>query len=295
MSIANGFNHFLSWKPQTAFGTKATGLAKTMVPIRSGQIFDPQPFRRLRGTVVQSIGKVSNLYTVAKILPWRVELELISPRTANVTVRDFLRAAFGKEVITTVGPFTKKYTINDPLVDGGTDTSTDFYGRALTLHEQADDSAGAAIFSHEVQDAIVDRAEFIFEPDAVTRISLSGRSSRLTAGATDISPSDPTGGVHTWEHIRNTANSGLRIGTANPPTVTDNVVYSRATLRVQNTARYQPWCGEDVNREARISVRGDVCDIELEVVLDVENDIASQYDTKNMVDHWAAATAVNID
>ena len=295
MAIANGFNHFLSWKAQTAFGTKASGLAKTMVPIRSGQIFDPQTFRRPRQTVVQAIPKVANLYNISKILPWRCELELINPRTANDTVRDFLRATFGKEVITTGSPFTKKYTINDPLVDGGTDTATDFYGRALTLHEQADNSAGTAIFAHEVQDAVVDRAEFVFEPDAVTRILLTGRCSDLQDDQTDISPSDPTGGVHTWEHLKNTANSGLRIGTANPPTTSDNVVYSRATLRVNNSTRYAPWLGESATKQARLPVRGDICDIELEIVLDVEDSIASQYDTKDMVDHWVASTSVNID
>ncbi len=295
MAIAQGFNHFLSWKPQTAFGTKATGLTKTIVPIRTGQTFDPQPFYENRGTVVASIGSVAQTYNKAKVLPWGCTLELINPRTANDTVRDFLRALYGREDITTISPFTKTYQIADPLIDGGTDTATVLYGRALTVHEQCDKSDGTAIFAHEAQDCVVDTMEITWEPDAPVLIRLSGQASDVQGGASDITPSSPTGSLHTWEHTKNTANSGLRIGTANPPVAADNVIFARATLRMRNAIRYAPFLGLSAGPQVRFPTRSDMVKMEFEVAVDVEDAVASQYDAADMFSHWQNKTGVNID
>lgn len=294
MSIANGFNHFLAWKPQTAHGTKATGLTKTMVPIRSGGMFDAASYRRSRGTVVQAIPKVSNLFTVAKTGGFAFDLELVSPTSGHDTVRDFLKTALGKEVTAVGPPVTKTMTIGD-LIDGGVDgtPANTNYGRSLTLHEQADRSDGVAIFAHEMQDAVVDTLAIVFEPEQVTRIRVSGQASDLQDDQTDITPADPTGPIHTWAEMRNTTNSGLRIGTANPPVQADNVVHQRATLTLRNSIRYIPFLGESALQQVRIPVRGDVLDIELEIMTDVEDAIASQEDTKDIVDQWVAGTSLN--
>jgi hypothetical protein len=297
MSIGVGFNHFLSWKPQTAHGVKASGLTKTMVPIRTGRMFDPNSYRTLRQTVVQPIGKVANLFTVAKTVAWAAELELINPRLANDTITDFLKTFFGKMVTTAGPPTTKTFTINDPLIDGGTDgtPANNTYGRGLTLHEQCDRSDGVAIFAHEVQDAVVDTLAIVWEPDSVARLRISGSASDLQDDMTDITPADPTGAVHTWGEMRNSSTSGLRIGTANPPVQADNVVHSRATLTFRQPIRYVPFLGEAATQQVRIPVRSDMITCELEVQCDVEDAVASQYDAKDIIDHWVAGTGVNID
>jgi len=298
MAIGNGFHHYLAWKAQTAHGTKASGATKTVVPIRSGQIFDPQPFKRPRNTVVQTISGYYNLYNIPKILPWSAEIELIGATAANDTLKDWLTSAMGLCMTAAGPPIVNTFTISDPLVDGGIDgtPATSTYGRALTLHEEVRrPGAASSVFVHEVQDAVIDEFQLILEPDQVTRWKLSGMASRLTEDDTTVSFAAPLGALHTYAEARNTANSGLRIGTANPPVAADNVVYSRAVLTIKNNIRYEPWLGLSATQEVRIPVRGDTSDVDLELTMDVEDATASQYDAHDAVDDWTAGNSVNLD
>jgi hypothetical protein len=298
MPKAMGYKRFFAWKTQSAFGTKATGLVNTQYPVRGGPIFTPNPYLSDRVAVYQAIPKKSNKFTVPKIVNWAVEMELINPTLAIPTLRDFLKGWFGREVTAAGPPLTKTYDTFDDVIDGGTDGSpaNNNYGRAITLHEQADTYANAAIFAHEVQDCAVDRLEAIFEPGQVSRLRASGLGADLQDDQTDLAviADGSFGGVHTYDQVRNTANSGLRIGTANPPTTSDNVVFARATLSLNNKLRYEPWLGESNAQSLHLATRGDHPDIMLAIVTDVEAGVASQYDSEDIVDHWVAGTAVNI-
>jgi hypothetical protein len=199
---------------------------------------------------------------------------------------------YGKETLVTGPPITKTYDINDPLIDAATDSGTVLYGRALTLHEQCDDSGGTKIYADEVQDAAISEMSITWRPDQPVQCSMRGMASDFQHNATDISPAYPGGSLFNFRHVKDTTNGGLRIGTANPPTATDNVVFSQATLTLSHPLRYVPFLG--LAPEAQIADRDGQMSITLDVIMDVQNAIASQYDADDATAHFVAGTGINV-
>jgi hypothetical protein len=298
-NISKGFGRFLCLKDQTAFGTKATGLATTIVPLRGGGIFEPNPFRELREDALSVLPPNSHRYDTPRLVPWSAQVLLVNPTSATPAVRSFLKALFGKETALTGPPITKQYDIYDELIDGGTDgtPANTNYGRALTLHEECQTSAGTKIYADEVQDATVDEVQFIFEPRKPVVMAVRGQACDLQPGATTISPAFPAGSLFTDKHLKNTANSGLRIATANPPTTAGNVIYSRATLTISNSLRYEPYLGSATGIQIAKPTRNSTMSITLDVVMDVKDATSNEWDADDATTAWSAdpPTALNID
>lgn len=296
MAEAVAFNRFLAIKDQSAFGVKATGLTQTVVPIREGPILNPNPFLVPRDDVANAVSPWGMHYQAPKIVPFNFTVVLINPTSANAVLRSLLRSIYGKETTATGPPITSTFDISDPLVDGGTDgtPANTVYARAMTLHEQSDKTDGTLIYADEVQDAVLEELAIVIEPDKPLVCRLRGMSSLFTPNASDVTPSNPDGSVYTFRHLKDTATSGLRVGSANPPTATDNVIFSRATITIRNTIRYEPFLGIGALQEVRKATRNDSMMMDVELVSDVEDDVASQYDAKNMTDDWAAGTDVNL-
>lgn len=295
---AVGFNRFFCYKEQASWGTKQTGLASTMIPLRSGAIFEPNPILQPREDAIYTMSPLTQYYTPPKFVPWSASFLLISSTSAAPVLRDFFRAVYGKELTAAGPPVTKTYNILDPPIDGGTDGTpvNTLYAHGLTLHEQCDNSAGTAIYSHEVQDAVVSELSVTWRPDQPVLVSLRGMASDLQDGSTDISPTIPGGPIMTYRHVKDTTSAGLYIGTANPPvTANDNVIFSQATLTISNPLRYVPFMGNGSTKEARIPLRDGQMSITLDVTMDVEAATASLYDASDIVGHWKAGTGVNVN
>lgn len=295
MAVALGANRFFAYKSQTAHGTKASGFTTSMVPLRNGSIFKVNPILKARADAINVIPPFSNYYPVPKVVGWQAAFYLTNPTTAHVTVRDLLRTMFGRETLVTGPPITKTYDWYDPVIDGGTDTGTVLYGRCLTLHEQSDKSDGTAIYAHEVQDAVMEELKITWTPTDPVMIEMSGLASDLLDGQTDITPSYPDGSLFHWQHVRDTTTAGLRIGTANPPTATDNVIFSKAMLTVQNKMRYLPFLGNGTTKQVRQPARDDQTSVTLDVTMDVEDAVASQYESAGVITDWKNGAAVNLD
>lgn len=293
-SIGQGFNRWFSYAPQTAHGTKNASPTTAMVPLRGGSIFQPNPITQRRADAINALAPKSFYYTVPKIVPWQASFYVTNPTTAHKTLRDFLRAVYGRETLAVGPPITKTFDVFDPLVDGATDTATVLYGRVMTLHEQVDDSTGVKISSDEVQDAIVEELAVTWEPDQPVRFDVSGMASDYQDDMVDVTPVYPDGQLFTFAHVRDVAvNAGLRIGTANPPVAADNVIFSRATLRIRNEIRYTPFLGNGTTKQVRIPTRNGPMQITLEVVMDVESATASLYDSSDAKAHFVDGTGVN--
>lgn len=295
MSIAKGFNRFLCFKSQTAFGTKASGLTQTMIPLRGGGLLEPNPYATLREDSYSVTPPASHYFEAPKIFPWSASFLLINPTSGQTTIRDFLRTLLGRETTAAGPPLTKTYDIFDEVIDGGTDTGTVLYGRALTLHEQCDDSAGTKIYADEAQDAVVDEMSITWRSVGPPVVALRGMCSDFQPGASDISPTYPTGTLFTHSHVKDTTTAGLRIGAANPPVAADNVIFSQAVLTYRNNIRYVPFLGNGPTKQARYPTRDGHLDITLDVTMDVENAIASQWDADDASAAFSAWTKINVD
>ena len=297
-SIAVGFNRFLCYKSQTAWGTKASGLASTMIPLRSGGILEPNPFKQPREDAIFTISPATQYFDAPKFVPWSANFILVSATSAAPTIRDFLRTMYGKELTAAGPPVTKQYDIQDPPIDGGTDGTpvNTLYGRGLTLHEQCDDSAGTPIYANEVQDAVINEMAFTWRPDQPVQVSVRGMASDFQSPGTDVSPTIPGGPAMTFRHVKDTTTAGLYVGTANPPvTANDNVIFSQATLTIGAPMRYVPFLGNGATKEARIPVRDGQMSITLDVTMDVEAATASLYEASDATAHWVAGTGINVN
>lgn len=295
MSIAQGFNRFLAYKSQTAHGTKASGLTSSMVALRSGTIFNVNPILQAQADAINALAPFGAYRSVPKIVPWQASVLFYNPTTAHATVRDFLRSVFGRETTAAGPPLTKTFDVFDPLIDGGTDSGTVLYGRCLTLHEEGTKTDGTIIYADEVQDAVIQELSLIWEPDQQVRMEMSGMASDLQPGATHVTPTYPDGQLFGFQNVKDTATAGLRIGTANPPTATDNVIFSRAALTIRNEIRYVPFLGNGSTKQVRIPTRNGRMQITLDVTLDVEDAISNQYDSSDMFTDWKNGAALNID
>jgi len=296
MSEARGFSRFLAVKSQTAWGSKATGLTSTVVPIREGALFSPNPYLVPRDDVVNAVSPYGMHYASPKLVPFQLSVVLCNATSGNGVIRDLLRSIHGKEVTATGPPITSTFSIFDALIDGGIDgtPANNVYNRALTLHEQCNDDAGTLIYSDEIQDCVIEELNFMFEPDKPITVRMRGMGSLFTPNAASVTASNPDGSPFTFRHMKDTSNSGLRIGTANPPVTNDNVIFQRGALNFRNTLRYEPFLGIGALVEARKAMRNDSMMIDMDVEGDVENDITNQYDSKNATDDWNTGADVNV-
>jgi len=295
---AVGFNRYFAYKEQTAWGTKASGLANTMVPLRNGAILEANPILAPREDAIYTLSPLTQYFTPPKFVPWSGSFLLVSATSAAATFRDLFRAVYGKELTAAGPPVTKTYNILDPPIDGGTDGTpvNTLYAHGLTLHEQTNNSAGTAIYAHEVQDAVVTELSVTWRPDQPVMIGLRGMFSDLQDGASSVSLTVPGGPIMTYRHVKDTSTAGLYIGSANPPvTANDNVIFSQATLTISNPLRYVPFMGNGSTKEARIPVRDGQMSITLDVTMDVEAATASLYDQSDITAHWKAGTGVNVN
>jgi len=145
-----------------------------------------------------------------------------------------------------------------------------------------------------VQDAVVNELQLIWEPDRPLVMEVSGIASDLVVGASDIAPADPTGPVHLWDDVVESANSGIRINTTNPPVQADELVASRVTFTMRNNLRYAPFLGNVAAQQARIPVRNGFISAMLEVVGDVE-DTAANWNSADAALAFQNKTGLNLD
>jgi len=293
--IAQGSHRFFAYKSQTAHGTRASGFTTAVTPMRSGSIFKANAITKQRQDAINAILPYTGYYQIPKIVNWKAGFYLVNPTTAHPTVRDFLRSFLGKETTAVGPPITKTFVISDPLIDGAADAGSNLFGRALTLHEETQRSDGTLIYAHEVQDAVIEDLKITWVPDAPILIEMSGLASDLQDGATTITPVYPDGALFLWSAVKDTTTAGLRIGTANPPVATDNVIFSKATLHLQQKIRYLPFLGAGAGFQVRIPTRDDLVQMTMDVEMDVEGSVASQYDATDVIAHWKANTDVNLD
>ena len=293
MAKAVGFNRFMLFKSQPAWGTKATGLTQTMVPLRGGGLLEPNPLLQPREDAIFAISPFAQYYEAPKFVPWSASVLFVNPTTAATTLRDFLRTVYGLETLVVGPPITKTYTINDPPIDGATDTGTLLYGRGLTIHEQCDDSAGVKIYADEVQDGIVNELSMTWRNDAPLMVAMRGMASDFQHNQTDLSPTIPAGSLFTYRHLRDQTNAGLRIGTANPPTSANKCIFSQAVLTISNPLRYMNFMGAGTTQEAVLPTRDDQVGITLDVTMDVETAVASQSTADDIAAWFVNRTPVN--
>src|SRR5690349_11830494 len=248
MGTAIGRASYIAFGMQTAFRTPQSSLT-TAAFIRTGSIFTTRQTNNPRITTGSIMPRSSQLWQTMSLTDFDCTLEYVTNDTALLPL---LTAAWGKRIKSGAGPFIHTYLLNDPPVDPSTaDGGGTFYNRGLTIREIPHDGAGG-LAPRVVQDICINRFVLTMEANAQLRFQLSGTGQGYAA-STAPAFTDISGTTLAWQHAIAGANSGLYIGSANPPTTAFRA--KRVTFTLDNNLRYEPFLGAAAGQEMALPTR----------------------------------------
>lgn len=281
MGVAIGYESQVAFGMQTAFGAVATPTI-TASHLRAGPIFSPRQAQMPRQTTAATMPRASQLWRTMGLVDFSTRFEMIF----NDTVwRPLFTAAFKKRVSGT-GPFIHTYTVNNPPIDGGVDNTppNNFYDHGLTIRHTL-----LNVATFVVQDCCVDRFQMVMEANKPLEFELSGVGQKM-AVSSPISFVDVAGTLATWEHLYATANSGLYVGAANPPTTA--IVPNKCTFALDNKLRFAPFLGTPTGLELKLPVRTDYPTARFEFDMDFD-DVSATDAVSLMTDYLTLPTPIN--
>jgi hypothetical protein len=246
MGKAIGRASYIAFGQQTAFGTVQTSLT-TAAFIRTGSIFTTRQTQNPRITTGSIMPRSSQLWSTMSLTDFDVTLEYVTHDTALLPL---LTGAFGKRIKSGAGPFIHTYIMTDPFVDQADGGGT-FYNHSLTVREIPHDGS-AGISPRVVQDICINRFVLTMEANAQLRFQLSGTGQKYVASSAPAF-TDITGTTLAWQHAIAGANSGLYMGSANPPTTA--FLAKRVTFTLENNLRYEPFLGAASGSELALPTR----------------------------------------
>jgi len=249
MGKAIGRASYIGFGMQSAFGTVQSSLT-TAAFIRTGSIFSTRQTNQPRVTTGQIMPRASQLWQTISLTDFEVTLEYVANDTALLPL---LTSAFSKRIKTGASaPFTHTYVLNDPPVDPSTaDGGGSFYNRSLTIREIPHDGTNA-LSPRVVQDVCINRFIMTMEANAQLRFQLTGTGQKY-ASSSAPGFADITGTTLAWQHAIQSANSGLYIGAANPPTT--DFKAKRIVFTLDNNLRYEPFLGAASGQELALPTR----------------------------------------
>lgn len=256
MPVAIGYESYVAYGGQTAFGTPATPTI-TAAHLRDGSPISPVSSVMPRITTVAIMPKPSQTWNTMNLVPFEYGFELVGNSTAWLPL---FTAAWGKRTKAGASaPFTHTMELNNPPVDPSTaDSGSVFYNRGLTLRQTFNN-----VRTYEVRDACVDRFIVEMKANETVKFRLAGTGQNLQDNATPIAFVDVSGSTFSWEHAVSGANSGLYAGSANPPTTA--MVMKAVTITLENNLLYEPQLGAASGLVLRLPTRADFPNVYVDI------------------------------
>jgi len=282
MPKALGAQSYIAWGQQTAFGTAQITLT-TGAFIRTGSIFSTRQTSQPRVTTAAIMPKSAQVWQTMSLTDFDATFEYVANDTALLPL---LLAAWGRRFkVGAVAPFFHHYTLWNPPVDGGTDgtPAATFYNHSLTIRE-IPHSGVAGMSPTVVQDICINRFVMTMEANAQLRFQITGTGQKYAASSAP-SFTDISGTTLAWQHAIAGANSGLYVGTANPPTTA--LLAKRVTFELDNNMRYEPFLGAAAGQELTLPTRNGWPSARLTFEMDFE-DTAGTDAVQIMADLFAA-------
>jgi len=282
MPIALGYESYATFGMQTAFGTPVAPTI-TIAHLRTGEPIAPEQAQKPRESTARVMPGADQLWRTMATCDFNYDFEWIANPTAWLPI---LRAAWGHELKAGAGPVTHTYNVNNPPVDGGTDTGTDFYNHGLTIRHTL-----TGVRTYEIRDACVTQWYLSCEADNPIHMGISGKGQNFQDGASPVSFTDVTGTLFTWEHLYAASpNSGIFAGAANPPTTAIPLRSFKAQL--DNNLRFVPFIGTASGLEMKLPTRDNYPAFTIECETDFDD--ISATDAVSIMTDFVTRTQENI-
>lgn len=245
VGVGVGSSSYVSYGLQTAFRTVQTSLV-TASHRRSGSVFTTRQTQTPRESTTGIMPKASGLWARMGLVDVAVEFDYVPHQSAW---HPWLLAMWGKQYAPagTVDTFGA----HQPYIDATSPPADTTFFEGLTLRETV--GAGTVdVMTRVVQDISINQAQFTFEADAPVRMSFTGTGQKI-AMSTATSFSEITGTTLAWNHLIESANSGLYLGTANP--AASAAVARRVVFTFDNNLSFEPQLGALTGEELRTPSR----------------------------------------
>lgn len=299
MAYFLGSSNYFQWKKQTAFGTKASMASATVAasPLPESVHFRARQYRQNRLDNITLLPRAGDTFNVPKIVDWGASFLFYQ----NVTLIDFLCSAFGTEIRTgAAAPFTHKWYIAQPFMDGGTDPGSGagtYYGRALTLQHVVNNIG----IGWEIENAVVNSLSIVFEQAQMGKLIVGGVGANKANQGSPTAFSYPTSAPFNWAHLATAAGpptSGIWVTSAAAPNTpvqaTNDLLVTKLTFNLDNNLLIQPALGIAATQQFMKPERDGYPT--MEVVLEglADTQTASLFSTKLAIDSFINAELVNI-
>lgn len=290
MAQPHGFDSYVAWGPQAAFGTAITP-ANVMVPLRAGPILAPRIFAQPRASTGVGMPKRSQQWNAPKLVDWSLPLEWISGASGSLNhLGTLINSVMGHYLKAAGPPVVRTVNIANPPIDAAADTATDFYGRALTIQHVL---RGARAYS--AYDCVPTSFSMICEAGNPIRTETAGVGSVLSdiVIGSAVAYAELTGTIFNWSHgIANGIATGFWLGTANPLTAAEAYNLRRATITVNPNLRIDPFLGLAASQQYKIPARSGYPEIYMDVDMDFEQGL-SAFDAADAVTAFIGSTGEN--
>lgn len=290
MTQPHGFDSYVAWGPQAAFGTAITPTI-VQVPLRAGPILSPRIFLQPRASTGVGMPKRTQAWVAPKLVDWSLPLEWISGASGSINnLGTLINSVMGHYTKVAGPPVTRTVNIANPPFDAAADTATDFYGRALTIQHVLRGSR-----AYQAYDCVPTSFSLICEAGNPIRTEASGVGSILSdiAIGSAVAYAELTGSLFTWgQGIASGTSTGFWLGTANPLTAAEAYNLRRATVTVNPNLRIDPFLGLAASQQFKIPARSGYPEIYMDVDMDFEQGL-SAWDAADAVTAFINATGEN--
>lgn len=215
--VPNGQGSFTAVAQQTAWGGSIVTTGLKTFPNLGGDTLTGQAGIAARQSIATAMPSIDQTYGTMSLIPVGLNFEFVADDTAY---KPLLLAAFGKRVVSLISgsDYKDNYYVQNPPVDGGTDSAPNFFNHSLSWHEILSDGS-TVVAKYQVGSVVITQFELAGEANGTLKMTFQGTGTALAASSWG-SPvfTDQAGKIPSWNDAIFASPKGIFLDSANPPT-----------------------------------------------------------------------------
>lgn len=287
----NGQGAYVGVAQQASWGSSTVNTGLKTFPNLSGDVLAGQLGKAARRSISTAMPSILQTYKTMSMTPVTLSFEFVADDTAY---KPLMVAAWGKRVVSLISgaDYKDTYTVNNPIVDGGTDGAPTFYNHSLSFHAFLSDGSTAVsgIPKFVAKDVVFTQFEMAGEANGAITMAFQGIGTSVAASSSTVVYTDQAGKIASWNDAINATPKGIFLDGNNPPTTGCVIRSFRFTL--SNPQDFHPRLGAASGSEISPPFRNGPTTARLSVVMDF-TDETSGTDALQIMTDFIAGTNKN--